>query len=109
MHLANHPGQMQLLANGLELFFLFFFFYAGFSLESQQRLPQRPLHRSGHSGLHAIKSDTYGDLAERDTDFIALLSPLCSTGELGIKVCGLIKFSAVQPKRQLVYIAHLHP
>lgn len=42
-------------------------------------------------------------------DFIALLSPLCSTGESGIKVCGLIKFTAVGLKRQLVCTAHLVP
>lgn len=40
-------------------------------------------------------------------DFIALLSPLCATGESSIKVCGLIKFTAVRLKRQLVLTAHL--
>lgn len=41
--------------------------------------------------------------------FIALLSPLCSTRESGIKVCGLIKFTAVRLKRLLVCTAHLGP
>lgn len=73
----------------------------------------RGYHRGHYIGqaarsLQAIRPDTYGELAERDKDFIALLSPLCATGEYSIKVCGLIKFSAAQLKRQLVHAAYLH-
>lgn len=64
----------------------------------------RPLQEEGKWGA----GPEGGREGGREAEFIALPSPLCSTGELGIKVCGLIKFSAVQLKRQLVYTAHLH-
>lgn len=64
--------------------------------------------------LRAIKFDTGRPRWGRGwgwgwgaADFIALLSPLCATGESSIKVCGLIKFTAVRLKRQLVLTAHL--
>lgn len=104
-HRANYPGR------GDSSDCVNFSSNAGVSLANRPRL----LHQSYYicpsalCGLRDIKSDTWGPRWGEGVQAIALLSPLYSTGESAIKVCGLSKFTAVRLKRQLVCTAHLVP